>query len=115
MPDELQALRDRIEVLEFELAEALRVDAIAPLQVRYGLRRQWAAVLAYMLDGQIKTYDGTVIAIGRAIDGGKNAVSVALSGLRRKLPWVKIVSVYGVGHYLAPESIGRIKADLAEQ
>jgi hypothetical protein len=111
MPDDLQALRDRIEVLEFELAEALRIDAVAPLQLKYGLPRQQAALLAYLLDGRLHTYDGAAVAIGSATSWSKNSINVATSGLRRNLPWIRIVSVRMTGHYLAPESVARIKSE----
>jgi hypothetical protein len=110
-----QAMRDRVAVLEFELAEVLRKDNIAALQIRYGLTRQRAALLAYMLDGRLKTYDGALVAIGSAAKGCRNSVSVQLSGIRKTMPWLKIVSVWGAGHYLAPESIERIKSEMAEQ
>jgi DNA-binding response OmpR family regulator len=115
MGGDLQILRERIEVLEFELAEALRSDAVAPLQLRYGLTRQQAALLAFLLDGRVHTYDGAAVAIGSVTHCSKNSINVLISGIRRKLPWVRIVSVRMTGHYLAPESIARIKAEIAEQ
>lgn len=114
MSADLQALRDRVEVLEFELAEALRVDLVAPLQLRYGLTRQQAALLAYLLDGRVHTYDGAAVAIGSATNWSKNSINVLISGIRRKLPWIKIISVRMTGHFLAPESIARIRAEIAE-
>lgn len=111
MPDDIEALRHRIEVLEFELAEALRADCIAPLQLRYSLTRQQAALLAFLLDGRVHTYDGAAVAIGSATNWSKNSINVLISGIRRKLPWIKVMSVRMTGHYLAPESIERIKAD----
>jgi DNA-binding response OmpR family regulator len=111
MPDDLQALRDRIEVLEFELAEALRVDCIAPLQLRYGLTRQEAALLAFLLDGRVHTYDGAAVAIGSATNWSKNSINVLISGIRGKLPWARIVSVRMTGHYLARETVTRIKSE----
>jgi hypothetical protein len=115
MSADLQALRERIEALEFELAEALQADAVAPLQMRYGLTRQQAALLAYMLDGRVKTYDGCAVAIGSAASWTTNQINVQFSYIRRKHPWIKIISVRGSGHYLPPETIDRIKSEVAEQ
>lgn len=113
MPDELQALRERIEVLEFELAEALRKDKAAPLQVMYGLTRQQAVILAFLLDGRIHTYEGIAVAIGSATNWEKNTVNVLLSGIRKKQPWIKIVAVRCVGYHLDRETIARISAEVS--
>lgn len=113
MPDDIQSLRERIEVLEFELAEALHRDKVAPLQMLYGLTRQQAALIAYMLDGRIKTYDGAAVAIGSSTSWTKNQVNVLISYIRRKHPWIKIKAVRCVGHYLEPETIARISAEVS--
>jgi len=111
MLDDVQKLKERIEELEFRLAEALKKDAVAPLQIRYGLTRQQAAFVAVLLDGKPRPFEAIWTAFDSPEPTTKNHIMVQIHRIRRAMPWARVKSIRCFGFQMDKETADRIKSE----
>lgn len=114
MADDTQVFRDRIEKLEFRLAEVLNKDAVAPLQTRYGLTRQQAALLSFLLDGKPKSFEAIWTTFDSPEATTKNHIMVQLHRIRKAMPWAQIKSIRCFGFQMEKETADRIKSEVVK-
>jgi len=110
-------LRARCEYLEARLAEveSRSIDAIERLCVELKVTRQQAHLLWLLSDGGTHNRHD----LGHEVSPGSesdlaNLVTVQLTRLRQRVPWLTIKTHRGVGLSLEGESLARVRGLLKE-
>lgn len=109
--EELTCLRNRVEDLEAELAEikARREDAVSALHRAFGLPFGEARLLSVLAEGGIQNRDRLLAACDNS-DGNIRLADSMVKRIRRRLPWLKILTHYNFGYELDGESLAAVRA-----
>lgn len=112
---ELETLRERVEVLEFELAEFKNQNrsAATALADEFGLSRILSQILAQLSNGRLvdKAYLAEFCKLKDEIE--VKSIDVQLVKLRRRIHPIQIETVWGRGVRLTGENLSAIKSVIA--
>lgn len=115
--DELVKLRDRVAYLEAEIELLRDEDAthIAVLVSRLGVTVRQARILAVMVRGILTRDQAIALALHRVEDAARNSLDTQIKHLRKRLPWLKVKTIYGLGYVIEdPASKKRIQTAMQE-
>jgi len=109
---EVTALRERVEELEAQLAAITeRVEiGVEWLSRRWGLTRKQARILCALSTGHIMSRD-RLASLGcvREYTDVRN-IDTTIKHLRRKMPDIKIKSMYGLGYMIDGDELKYVRA-----
>lgn len=112
---ELTQLRDRVAYLEAEL-ELMRHREIThaeALMVALGTTLRQARTIYAMTQGVLTREQAYGLDLHRVEDCDPRALDTLIKHVRRRLPWLKITTIYGVGYTIDDQdSLKRVRACL---
>ena len=110
---ELVELRERVQDLEQELADLKNTKVQDELRLREALNISpgTTKMLLALARGGIMSREQLLChGCANGEDNGVRLVDSQVKRIRRRLPWVKIISHYGYGYELHPESVKTVRA-----
>ena len=112
--EELETLRTRVAVLEYELAEVTRTrgDDVEILCEHFGLTRSQAKILWCLRFGRVVSREYLVENCCLTSLSGIKTIDVQIYRMRRLLPF-DIVATWGVGYSIDKDGVTDVKAVLS--
>lgn len=114
---ELTQLRDRVAYLEaeLELLRDTRNKKIERLVSGLGITVGQARTILAMMQGVLTREQAMGLDLHRVSDCDYRSLDSLIKHLRRRLPWIRISTIYGLGYEITdPASRQRIKATLED-
>lgn len=108
---ELEALRERVAVLEYELHELRGTNNLetAAIMLNAGVTRGQARLLQALSSGLPKERADLAAICQREESESLRNTDSMVKHIRRKCPGLTINSLYGIGYQLSPESVAVVR------
>lgn len=110
--EEVVWLRNHVETLEWELRmlKDLRATEVAALQQNMGITVSMARILAALQHGAVLNRSQLAFHCCHSLDADDRLVDSQVKRVRRRLPYLDIVTYYGAGYGLSEGSASRVRA-----
>ena len=114
---EVVSLRERVEYLEAELSQHRAADDVEDagrLMAAFGVTKRMAMAMLAFRTGKVFCRERLEVIMGYEHHQDERNVDSCIKRLRKRCPWIRITTLYGVGYTVTDEALTDLRRRIDE-